>query len=102
MRIGRRVISLRHMIICEDAPASNGDQPIPPGGARVTLEQGVAFDLDRPEADLLRRHIDQVVHPDPAMPCAAIGMPHDPVTGEPLGLPPAPDTVPPSKGQRRR
>lgn len=88
IRVGRRVISLEHLILAEFSDGSNDPNGPPPGGARVTLESGKEFDLGPGETDLFGRYLAEVVRPDPAevaeQQSGSVGVVIDPATGQPI------------------
>jgi hypothetical protein len=86
VRIGRRYVSLEHLIVAEFADASGPSAPLPVG-ARLTLECGKEYELDEAEATVLRRHLDEVAVADPAErpgDGGSVGVELDPRTGVPL------------------
>lgn len=88
IRVGRRVISLEHLILAEFSDGSNDPNGPPPGGARVTLESGKEFDFGPSETDLFSRYLAEVVRPDPAeaseQRSGSVGVVIDPLTGHPV------------------
>ncbi len=80
VRVGPRVISLRHLILYEDATALR--QPASPNVAgRATLEEGVVLELTRAEADRLSAAIDEAIaESTPALPA----IPDPPGLGVPI------------------
>jgi hypothetical protein len=57
LKVGHRVISLRHLVLSEDADMEPLPKSLPPGVLRIVVETGRTIDLSGEDADTFRDYV---------------------------------------------